>query len=53
MAAKMRPEIRVVTKEPIAGITGLSARADLVKANITSEATPSATKSAPGTEVVS
>ena len=49
----MRPEIRVVTKEPIAGIIGLSAKADLVNANMTSEATPSATKSAPGTEVVS
>ncbi len=34
-------------------ISGLSARADFVKANITSEAAPSATKSAPGTEVVS
>ncbi len=43
----------MVYKGEPGGVAIYLQEADLVKANITSEATPSATKSAPGTEVVS
>ena len=52
MAAKIRPEIVVVTKEPTKGMILLFANEPETNANMTSAEMGSATRSAPGRDVV-